>query len=108
MNPLEQRLEECLTFLETIRKGYKYSITINKPNGNIITANVIGQSYEDKSYPHVFLSVKLKDFNSLPEAIQLESEKLIQAEITSKSESIISLNKGIEILLEKSRILLEL
>src|SRR5436189_5549591 len=111
-NNISERFEACLTFLEKIRSGYKYSITIHKPyieDGDwTIVASVVGECYNDKSYPHTFISVKVHDFDKLPEAIQLESQKIIDAEIESKKKSIENLNKDIEKLLFKGALLVEL
>ena len=114
MKPIAERIAECLTFLEGIRPGYKYTITIHKPyqvaEGDFWTtiASVVGESYKDKSYPHTFISVKLADFDKLPEAIQVESQKLIDADVESKRKGIESMQKEIEQLLVRGQSLLTL
>lgn len=113
MKPIEERISECLTFLEGIRPGYKYTITIHKPyiqDGDKWTtiASVVGESYKDKSYPHTFISVKITDFDKLPEAIQVEAQKIIDAEIESKRRSIENMQKDIDALLAKGQSLVDL
>jgi hypothetical protein len=115
MKPIEERIEACLAFLESIRPGYKYSITIHKPTATMsevlgweTKVSVVGENYQDKSCPHTFLTVKVKDFEKLPEAIQVESQKLIDAEIEAKQKSVDNLKKDIDALLTKGVSLMEL
>lgn len=61
-----------------------------------------------KSLPHTFLSVKVEDFDRIPEAIQLKAQELIDAEIASKLQSIATLNEDIGKLNTKAEALLEL
>ena len=73
--------------------------------------SVVGENYNDKSYPHIFLTfltVKLENFDKLPEAIQVEAQKIIDDEIETKKKSITDLQKSIDVLLAKGASLLEL
>ena len=110
---IEERFQACLAFLEDIRPGQKYTITIHKPKiaeGDRWTtsASVVGENYNDKSFPHTFLTVKVDDFEKLPEAIQAESQKIIDDEIESKKKSIETLNADVTKLLAKCESLVAL
>jgi len=102
MASIEEKFEECLKFLESLRPGYKYTISLGIKKGET-TATVTGECYADKSLPSVFLTVRVADFSHIPEAIQIESARLIQEEVNKKSEAAAKLHKEMEELLLKMK-----
>lgn len=107
MASLEEKFIECLKFLESIRPGYKYKITLGIDQ-KYTTASVVGENYSDNSLPTIFLTVRATNFIHLPEAIQVESARLIKEEVDKKAESVAKLNKEIEELLSKMKQLVDL
>lgn len=101
---LSQQLEKTLQYLQERRKGYKYSITLSCKN-SAWTCCVTGESTEDRSYPHDFVSCRTEDFEQLPHLIMEKAKDSLAKEIAANEARVNSLIKSNEILqAEASRI----
>lgn len=89
MKTFEEKLRCCLEFLESIKQGYKYEITIHKPlSDSRITVSVVGECLGDRSLPHVFLTTGVHLWQDIPDEIIKTAEKNIDDEL-KKNEKLI-------------------
>jgi len=99
MNNFGQKLLSAIQYLESQRKGYRYSISIRFDEiKSEVCAAVSGQSYEDKSLPHDFAVVSVDDFDKIPEAILRKSKEMLELEVVRSNEKIAELSAKISAL----------
>lgn len=97
---IAQQLEQTIKFLQEQRKGYKYHIKISVKNDQWL-CSVVGESMEDKSYPHDFVQCQTSDFNQLPALVKNKAAELLKLEVERNKLSMQNLMQTNERLMEE-------